>query len=145
MHAGVSLARSAAPRTDDLADHLGLGVSLACLRDFAREHGVLPSATTVELVHIIQQLTAVSRRSFAEQLAGGDASDGYPAVSRACVFVSHAQACNFTKLLSALELYQTLQKLGTGEAYFWCVAPTLARSRRLGGAALRCDEMRSVA
>ena len=101
-----------------------LGVSLACLRDFARAHGVTAQQTTAEVVAYVREQTSASRRSFAEQRAeplngARAASDGAPAVGRATVFVSHAQACRFLKLLDALDAHLTVHKLPHVGTYFW--------------------------
>jgi hypothetical protein len=112
------------PDTGELTtSHLALGVSLACLRDFAR--GADESAatsTTAEMVARVRAMTSVSRLSFAELNIANAASDGFPAVGRASVFVSHAQSRGFAKLLDALDALVTNQKLRSEETYFWCGA-----------------------
>jgi hypothetical protein len=119
------------PAVAALADsHLALGVSLACLRDFARSADELTAtSTTAEMVLRVRQLTQASRRSFAELHVAAVASDGHPAVGRATVFVSHAQARGFVKLIDALDAFVCVHKLAREDAYFWC-APRVLLARR---------------
>jgi hypothetical protein len=74
------------------------------------------------MVAHVREMTAESRLSFAEAHIAHAASDGLPAVGRASVFVSHAQARNFEKLLDALDAFVAMHKLERENAYFWSVA-----------------------
>jgi hypothetical protein len=127
--------------------HLSLGVSLACLREFARTHGVTEQQTTAGIVALVREETSASRLSFAEQRAALDdahklASDGAPAVGRASVFVSHAQACQFLKMLDALDAHVAAYKLPRAGTYFWCVRASAAL-RRPTRADARCGRPRA--
>jgi hypothetical protein len=112
----------------EVAEHLLLGVSLTALLDFARAMHVEEGCPTMDVVARVRAITSKGGYAFAEMLqqSGKPASDGFPAVDKATVFVSHAQSCSFQKLLDALDSYMRTYNVPAKECYFWCVRATAA-------------------
>lgn len=118
---GDGAAAAAADDDVDVDDsRLLLGVSPAFLRAFAGEHGLTTGQTTYEVAAIVRDLTRKDGRSLAElALAAATEAGGRPAVRRATLFVTHAQACSFLKLVDAVEAHLALHVLDPRETYLW--------------------------
>lgn len=117
--------------------HLLLGVSMAFLRQFATEANATRDTLTVELVQSIRERTAATGTSVAENLVAAAAvsADGRPLGGQATLFVSHAQACSFLKMLDALDHFVRQEGLDLAATFFWCdglqrpTRPWCARAR----------------
>ena len=83
------------------------------------EERIESSASSADVASIVRKRTQGFSQSFAEMQIGRRGKDGCPYVAEATLFVSHAQACSFIKLLDAVDAHMGLHKLDRTETYLW--------------------------
>lgn len=107
----------------ELHAHLQLGVTLPALRAFSEGQGLSGArVSTAEVGARIAEISAPSGRSLCELLSETPTDElGAPvqSVGRATLFVSHAQACSWARLLDALGAHLRERGLAEEKTFLW--------------------------
>mmetsp|Transcript_9676 Transcript_9676/g.25040 ORF Transcript_9676/g.25040 Transcript_9676/m.25040 type:complete len:358 (-) Transcript_9676:58-1131(-) len=112
---GLDAGRSAA----EIPAHMLLGVSLPYMREFARRHGYDADTPSHLVRELVLELTAPTLRSMAECLVEDRTKGGLPAVGIATLFVSHAHACSYHRMVDAVEAHFELHELDLARTFVW--------------------------
>lgn len=106
-------------RSGPLPPRLLLGVSLAFLQEFVAMYVPDESTPSYDIAPKVVALLGGADVSIAERFQHSATTDGTPVVGRATVFVSHAHACSFARMVDALRLYLEIYKLDPRCTFFW--------------------------
>ncbi|KAG8459270.1 hypothetical protein KFE25_014115 [Diacronema lutheri] len=102
-----------------LPPHLRLGVTTSFLREYAERLGCDASTKSYTMREMALRATMSSMVSVAELSVEETSSDGYPRVGKASLFISHAHACNYLRMVDAIEAYLELHGLSKEWTYVW--------------------------
>lgn len=109
------------------SEHLLLGVSLRFLRGFAAAQGLSPTDPTSLVARKVRDLTTHRGESICERCRDASTADGHSVVAPANLFVCHAQACSFLKLLDAVDAHLQLHSINPEQTYIWLVRARASR------------------
>jgi hypothetical protein len=107
------------PRADD--SHILLGLTVPFVRQWALDHGMVPTDATYRASAIAREIGRTSGGSSVAEVHARDVSPtaGMPVVAEANVFVSHAQSRPLFTTLDALESWMALHGLDPLTTYCW--------------------------
>lgn len=102
-----------------LPPHLRLGVTTAFMREFADKYGCDMDTKSFTMRELALRTTTPSMLSLAEVSVEESSANGYPRVGRASLFVSHAHACSYLRMVDAIEAHLELHGMAKEWTYVW--------------------------
>mmetsp|Transcript_15300 Transcript_15300/g.44793 ORF Transcript_15300/g.44793 Transcript_15300/m.44793 type:complete len:642 (-) Transcript_15300:991-2916(-) len=108
-----------APESQPLPSHLRLGVTVTFLHEFCARFVPSEATASYEVALKVHALAGASGRSLAEQCRDTVTADGHAAAGPAVVFVSHAHACSFRRMVDAVDHYMSVHNLNPATTYLW--------------------------